>query len=216
MLRAAGFGYPANGVETTLRPMTFSLAMVLWIGLALSTAESPGRLLSPGMRLVYSSGGRETPAWVIEDIVRDTSLGEMSNCSVIRLRTSPTQPSPEVRAQCVSDNVLYAWDASSQRHRALRPLATGVSMATRSNPGGTSSTFEVIAHGTESIDAHELSVIATIVTTRDSTGRVVRRLRERFSLALATATGGVFETPDSSSATGWRTVQALELTRILR
>lgn len=190
---------------------------MLWIWLAAgSVTESPGRLLSPGAQLVYSSGGKENPAWVIEDIVRDTSLGEMQSCSVIRLRTSPTQPSPEVRAQCVSDNVLYAWDASSQRHRALRPLATGVSMATRRNPGGTSSTFETTAHGTETIDSHELSVIATTVTSRDSTGRVVFRLRERYSLAIASATGGAFEVPDSTSTTGWRTTQSFELTRIVR
>jgi hypothetical protein len=196
--------------------MTFSLALVLWMGLFLAAEESPGRLLSPGTRLVYSSGGRELPSWVIEEVVRDTSLGEMQNCSVIRLRTSPTQPSPEVRAQCVRDNVLYAWDASSQRHRAVRPLAMGVSMATRSNPGGTTSTFEVTAHATESIDSQELSVVATMVTTRDSTGRVVRRLRERFSLALSTATGGVFEVPDSTSSGGWRVERAFELTRVTR
>ncbi len=60
----------------------------------------------------------------------------------------------------------------------------------------------------------DIEVIPTTVTTGDSTGKVVRRLRERFSVALATATGGVFEVPDSTQATGWHTVRSFALVRI--
>jgi hypothetical protein len=59
-----------------------------------------------------------------------------------------------------------------------------------------------------------IDVIPTTVTTFDSTGQIVRRLRERFSVALATATGGVFEVPDTTQSSGWRTIQRFELVAI--
>ena len=61
-----------------------------------------------------------------------------------------------------------------------------------------------------------LHVVPTTVTTRDTTGRVLRRLRERFAVSLGTAVGGVFEVPDSSQAGGWRVEREFELVRIVR
>ena len=174
--------------------------------------ESPGQLLSPGTQLVYSSGGRENPPWIVEAIVRDTTLGGIASCSVIHLRTSPTQQAPEVRAQCQRGDTLFAWDAASLAHRPLRPLGPAMSLEVRGR-AGTTSTFETGARGVERIGAYEVPVIPTVVTTRDSAGRIVRRLRERFSIGLATATGGTFEVPDSASSQGWRTERAFELIR---
>jgi hypothetical protein len=195
-------------------PMSYSLAIVIWVGLALF-AESPGALLSAGTRLVYTSGGQDSE-WLIERIVRDTALGGMQNCSVIQLRTSAAQTNPEVRRYCEQDNVLYTWDAALQQRRALRPLSPGSSIHTRGTDGTTTSAFEAVSVGMETIGSHQLSVIATVVTTFDGAGRVTRRLRERFSPALATATGGVFEVPDSAATGGWRVVRTFELTRVTR
>ena len=57
-------------------------------------------------------------------------------------------------------------------------------------------------------------VLFTTVTTRDSTGRVTRRLREQFAPALLTAVEGTFEVPDSTQAGGWRVLSQFRLTGI--
>ena len=57
-------------------------------------------------------------------------------------------------------------------------------------------------------------VLETVVVTRDSTGRQVRRLREFYSPALATATSGVFEVPDSVRANNWLIQSSFKLVRI--
>lgn len=198
--------------------LTMATALWVWIvviAAAVPLRESPGRLLAPGTQLVYSSGGQENPPWRVEAIARDTALGAIRNCSVIRLRTSPSQSAPEVRAQCERGDTLFAWDAGSGSHRPMRPVAAGMSLQIRGSRG-TITTYETGSNAVEIIGTSEVPVIATVVTTRDSTGRVIRRLRERFSLALATATGGVFEVPDSTSADGWRVERKFDLTRIER
>jgi hypothetical protein len=64
------------------------------------------------------------------------------------------------------------------------------------------------------VGAFRLPVIATIVTTIDAQGRPKRRLRERYAITLATATGGTFEVPDPAAPTGWRAEQSFELRTI--
>jgi hypothetical protein len=60
-------------------------------------------------------------------------------------------------------------------------------------------------------DGFDVDVLPTVLLTLDSAGRPVRRLRERFSLGLATATSGAFEVPDSASPGGWRVTQEFVL-----
>ena len=57
-------------------------------------------------------------------------------------------------------------------------------------------------------------VLATTVTTMDTSGREVRRLLERYAVTLTTATGGRFEIPDPDNPTAWRTQQVFELREI--
>jgi hypothetical protein len=64
----------------------------------------------------------------------------------------------------------------------------------------------------ETISGMRLQVITTTVLTVDSLGQPKRRLRERYAVSLATATGGVFEVPDPNA--GWRAEQTFELTRM--
>jgi hypothetical protein len=59
-----------------------------------------------------------------------------------------------------------------------------------------------------------IPVVETTVTTADSTGRPLRRLRERYALTLATATGGRFEVPDPAAPAGWREEQVFELREV--
>jgi hypothetical protein len=85
----------------------------------------------------------------------------------------------------------------------------------RSN--GTRVRYEVGGTGQERIPGlgiDRVPVVLTTVTTMDSTGRPVRRLRELYAIGLATATGGEFEVPDSTAAEGWRVEQRFKLREI--
>jgi hypothetical protein len=133
----------------------------------------------------------------------------------MRLRLSPAQREPGTRAFCAAGETLFQWDERAGTLRIARPIAGGRAMDVSSASGG-SARYETEAARSETVDGIALEVIPTTVTTRDSTGRVIRRLRERFSVALLTATGGVFEVPDTTRPGGWRTERAFELVGIRR
>jgi hypothetical protein len=170
-----------------------------------------GEALSPGMRLIYSSGGVETP-WVVDSVAADTTLGGRSGCVRIVMRIGLSAP-PTIRAFCADSVVLGAWDERTAQHRAARPIASGGSVQLRGARGSTS-TIEAGNWTTDTVSGREFRVLETLVVTRDSGGRVVRRLRERFSLDLLTATSGTFEVPDAASVTGWRTERDFRLIRV--
>jgi hypothetical protein len=173
--------------------------------------ERIGARLLPTMQLIYASGGVES-AWTVDSVARDTTLGGRSPCVRIRLRTR-SEGAPETRAYCTDSTMMFTWDDRTQQLRASRPLSAGGALELPQRDGG-QVRFESAASTVEQIGTQSLEVIPTTVTTRDSTGTIVRRLRERFSVGLATATGGVFEVPDSSQAGGWRTVRSFEMTAI--
>ena len=189
-----------------------------------STGLAPNRLasmLQPGMQLVYASDGVESPPWTIDSVTRNVTLGTRSGCVRLRLRTSPAQAVPETRQHCVEGSTMVNWDERSATERLARPLgARALLEITQANGGRVryetgAPTVERINHVQAATGASTaIDVLPTTVTTLDSTGKVVRRLRERFSIALATATGGLFEVPDSTQSTGWRVVRRFELVAI--
>lgn len=164
--------------------------------------EGLGGRLAAGTQLVYSSGGVETP-WRIDSIAADTIIAGRPGCVRLRLRLSPTQRDATTRAFCAAGETLFLWDERAGTLRVARPIAGGRSMDVSQAAGG-STRYETDAPATDTIDGMAFNVIPTTVTTRDSVGRTVRRLRERFSVELLTATGGVFEVPDSTQPGGWR------------
>ena len=182
-------------------------------------ADGIGSLLVTGMQLVYERDGVQTP-WTIDSVVPFSATG-MKGCIRIQLRTSPTQATPEKRAHCSDSATMYNWDDRLGRPRGVRPLLVNMLMEMRQQ-NGTLVRYEASAPTLERIrtergpnaDTTAIEVIPTVVTTMDSTGKAVRRLRERFSVGLATATGGVFEVPDSTTAGRWRTTLQFELVRI--
>jgi hypothetical protein len=104
--------------------------------------------------------------------------------------------------------MMYSW-SDAEGHVPLRPVAPGARFEKK---GVVTATYETGQRTTDRISGHGFAVIPTTITIRDSaSGQVLRRVRERFSVGLATATGGVFEIPDSTSAGGWRQVQRFEL-----
>jgi hypothetical protein len=77
--------------------------------------------------------------------------------------------------------------------------------------------YEVGGTGQERVpglNVDRVPVVFTMVTTTDSLGRPVRRLRERYAIGLATATGGEFEVLDSTAPEGWRVEQRFKLREI--
>lgn len=177
------------------------------------TRGGAGQLLRQGMELVYSSGGAENPPWSVEAIVRDTVLGGVAMCSVARIRMTAGQGLTDVRAHCVRGDTLFGWDSTNARHRVLRPLGPRMTIVLPASDGRTV-TYETADLAKEVVDGVELVVIQTVITTRDSTGRPMRRLQERYANALTSAVAGTFESADSSSPGGWRVDRAFQLVRI--
>ena len=191
---------------------------VLLIGLtalivaAAQPAERIGGMLRPGMQLVYESGGVQT-SWVIDSVAHDTTLGVRTGCVRIRLRTSPDQTVVETRAYCADSAMLLTWDGATRVHRPSRLLQPNSSLRLPERLGGAVA-YTTGASGHERIGTLTVRIIPTTVLSRDFTGRVTRRLRERFSIGLATATGGIFEVPDSTVEGGRTVVQKFELVTI--
>ena len=200
-----------------MRNRVLMLSMLVTSSLAgtvgAQTRGAAGQLLRQGMELVYSSGGMENPPWNVEAIVRDTVLGGVAMCSIARIRMTAGQGLTDVRAHCVRGDTLFGWDSANARHRVLRPLGPRMTIVFPASDGRTV-TYETADLAKEVVDGIELVVVPTIIITRDSTGRPVRRLQERYANALTSAVGGTFEAADSSSPGGWRVDRAFQLVRI--
>jgi hypothetical protein len=192
--------------------MKTSLVAVFAVIVASQVAVRPGSLLSPRMELVYASEGVETP-WVVDSVTHDTTFGGRRGCVRMRIRTSPAQQTAETRVFCADSASMYAWNATAGELRASRPLAPNVTVEFVLS-GGRKARYETGSATKEVIGGQVIDVLQTTVTTLDSLGRAVSRLRERFSVALATATGGVFEAPDMAAQGGWRVTRKFDLVRI--
>jgi hypothetical protein len=79
---------------------------------------------------------------------------------------------------------------------------------------GASLDYATAQFGDTTISGHRVGFVQTTIITNDAQGRPVRRLRERYAIALATALGGLFEVPDSAHAGAWRESQRFELVRL--
>ena len=158
----------------------------------------PGAALVPGLQLVYASGTDTQPVWTVDSVAFGVTHGGRSECTRIVLRAGG--PAAEQRLLCRAADTLLTWSARANGWTPPRPVTPGVVVVVPRAAGG-SVRFEATAAACESVGAARLATIATTVVTTDSTGRAVRRLRERYAPGLATAIGGAFEVPDS---TGWR------------
>jgi hypothetical protein len=176
-------------------------------------ADVAGGMLRPGARLTYGSAAGEQPAWTIDSVHQGVSLGDRAGCTRIYLRMRPNQQLPTERVLCRGGDTLHAWNATTSAWRADRPLGAGMRLSVP-QPSGAVLDYETSAQGDTMISGHRLAFVRTVITTRDAQGRATRRLTERYALGLATALGGVFETPDSASAGAWRESQRFELVRV--
>lgn len=174
------------------------------------TATGPATALEPGMQLVYESGGQVQAPWTVDSVRLDLPLRKNSRCAVVHLRRRPEQSPPEESRLCLANDTLYRWDVQRGDWRVMRPVGPGMTWTSRSSSGGTVR-YETGKMGDETISGHSISVVPTTVTTSDSGGLPLRRLRERYALSLITATGGVFEVPDSAATGKWRSERSFEL-----
>lgn len=175
-----------------------------------SLIQEPGSLLRPGMRLLYRSDAEQL--WTIDSLTRDTTLAGVPHCVRMRLRMSPQAPAT-TRAFCARDGVLHSHDASTGQLRPARPILPRQRLTV---PGAnrTTALFETDSLDVQMAGGRAFDLVFTTVTTRDSTGRVIRRLREAFAPALLTAVEGTFEVPDTTQAGGWRVVSRFRLAEI--
>lgn len=175
-----------------------------------SLIQEPGSWLRPGLRMLYRSDTEQL--WTIDSLSPDTALAGVPHCVRMRLRTSPQAPAG-TRAFCVRGGVLHSYDGVTQQLRPARPLLPGqrltIAAANRSTL-----LFETDSLDVQMAGGYAFDLLFTTITTMDSTGRAIRRLRESFAPALLTATEGTFEVPDSTAAAGWRVVSSFRLADI--
>jgi len=171
-----------------------------------------GRDLAPGLQLIYASNDQEQPAWVIDSVIAGMALLPQGDCAQFYLRRQPDQARAEENRACIVGDTLFIWDPRRATWQPRRPVGPGMTLNFPQANGDTIR-YTTGAPAEEVISGRRLVVIPTIVLTVDTLGRPKRRLRERFALGLVTATGGVFERPDSGIA-GWRVEQTFELRAI--
>jgi hypothetical protein len=190
--------------------MRTMIPIVLLATLSQSPSSSRvGTSLARGMELHYESNGVTTP-WTIDSVDLTVAVAGQSQCSRIVLRIGDGQP--QSRTHCVAADTMWNWDERTQRLVLARRLSPGLLEITANNGGLVR--FLVMPVDSSSIGGRQFMVLPTMVTTYDSTGAPLRRLIERFAPALATATEGVFEVPDTANAADWRVVQQFQLTAV--
>ena len=195
--------------------MSRAIGLIAFAVLGVQAAEHRvGSALRAGSRLVYGGGAQSQPAWVIDSVRADTSFGGRARCTVIWLRVRPEPAPAEVRTNCVGGDTLFTFDRATQAWRPQRPTGSGVSLDV-AQANGSTLRYTTGARGVATIGDQRIDVVETTVLTVDASGRPTRRLRERFSLAIASAVAGVFEVPDSTAAGGWRETQRFELQRFV-
>lgn len=164
-------------------------------------------ILVPGMELVYESNGVQGRPWRVQAVERDITLGGRTGCQRVTFEAGGPRAGIDVRVTCEADGFLFAWDSTAKLWRQSRPLAPGRTMESRS-AAGTVSRYTTGAESSVTIDGHHLKVIETEVVTSDSTGKILRRLRERYAPAIGSAVWGAFEVPEGS---GWKTQNEFRL-----
>ena len=141
------------------------------------------------------------------------TLREGSECAVVHLRRRLDQSPPEESRLCLANDTLYRWEAKRADWTIMRPVGPGMSGTSR-QPSGDVVRYETGEPAEEKISGRAIPIVHTTVTTFDSAGRPRRRLRERYALSLATATGGTFEMPNSGRAGEWLSQRRFELREI--
>ncbi len=169
--------------------------------------------LAVGVELTYSSGGQAGAPWRVELAERDLAIGGRTGCVRVRFAAGGPRAGPDTRTTCETDGILFSWNSTGQVWRASRPVAPARTLETTT--GASVFRYTTGSLATDTIGQFIVRVVETTMTTTDSTGRTIRRLRERFAPGLGTATWGSFERPDPAAPDGWVVEREFRLTAIV-
>lgn len=175
-------------------------------------APSPGHQLRAGMELVYRSDAGRQPPWVVDSIRMDQPGLPGATCSAVWLRRGSASTGGGER-YCLLQDTLFRWNGRGARWDVARPVGPSMLWQTI-QPNGDSVTYETAGEGQELIGGRSIDIVETTVTTVDGNGRRKARLRERYAVSLLTATGGVFESPDSTMPGAWGGQRSFELVEL--
>ena len=195
--------------------LTIGVAAAVLVAIPGTIAEPPGALLRPGMQLIYTSNDQEQPPWYLDSVRTDSTLRPGSACTILHQRRRAGQTQAEESRLCLANDTLFSWNREAGEWRPQRPIGPGMFMEF-TRPNGSRVRYEVGETAQDRVNglSDPVPVVRTTVTTMDSVGRPVRRLRESYAIGLATATGGEFEVPDSTAPEGWRVEQRFKLREI--
>lgn len=201
--------------------MLTRIASVLLPSLLFATAACahlPGYQLADGMQLTYAAPshqlqGKRSDPWVIESVRTGVDFAGRKGTTVIQLRTEGPRSAVETRRFARESGMLHEYDEKERAWKAARPLRPGLTLEFKGADGAVKTRFEAHTLAVETISGVSTVVVHTSVLTLEG-GKVVRRLRERFSTGLATATGGVFEKVDPQAPGGFAPQFAFELVNV--
>ena len=188
------------------------MLLILFAPPAALTTRLAGDLRA-GMELVYTSNGAAQPPWTVQVVEPGAALKDHADCARVKIRRQPDRVEAPEERLCVERKVLHAWDANQAAWQPQRPVGAGMELRLP-RPNGDTLLYKTTSITEEIVSGVRLPVVNTTMTTIDATGQPKRRLVERYSVTLTTATGGRFEVPDSNAAGGWRTEQRFELREI--
>ncbi|MDQ8165842.1 MAG: hypothetical protein P3A28_08830 [Gemmatimonadota bacterium] len=172
-------------------------------------------LLRDVTSLTYASDGTLQAPWrVRHDGVLRREIAGTSYCVRIVMQRAATASPADSSRLCVAGDTVFTAEPDGAV-RATRPIGPGTSLIVPTRAKGTAH-YQTLTASTDTIGGMPIPVVLTTATTRDSLGRVVQRLTERYAPGLATATRGEFSVPDSTVPGGWRQRQVFELKRIER
>lgn len=168
--------------------------------------------LSAGLQLHYESTPQPGSVWTVDSVATVTDAMPGGQCARFTIRRGSGAQPNETRV-CVARDTLFGWDARRGAWSPQRPVGPHMTFV-QPRANGDTVRYSTDTAAVETISGQQVVVLPTVVLTVDSLGKPKRRLRERYALSLATATGGVFEVPDGTGA--WRPEQTFELRQLLR
>jgi hypothetical protein len=177
------------------------------------TAPRLANDLRAGLELHYESTPQASSPWTVDSVAAGVELMPGAQCARFTLRRG-TGAAPNESRLCVARDTLFGWDARRNVWTAQRPVAARMTFV-QARANGDTVRYSTDTLTTETISGLRVVVLPTTVLTVDSLGRPKRRLRERYSLSLASATGGTFEVPDAAAVGQWRAEQSFELRRLV-
>jgi hypothetical protein len=144
---------------------------------------------------------------VVDSLDFEARLQNQTSCSYVRFG------SRDIRRLCTCADTLFSWNEQQSRLLATRPVGANMSLRVSTSTGG-HAVYETGVIEKVTLSGQTFDALPTTVTTYNAEGAVVRRLRERYVLALATALGGIFEVPDPARPGQWNVQQQFVLARI--